>query len=149
MAKVLAAGVFLVNKEKKILICHPTNHPADVWSIPKGKVEKEELEIEAALRETYEETNVDLTQVDWIIELDVQTYSHKKKAIKPFVVMETKNPSIDFNSFDLKCNSNVPKARGGFPEMDDYMWVDIDTARKLLHETQVACLDAIEKFIDK
>ena len=149
MAKVLAAGVFLVNKEKKILICHPTNHPADVWSIPKGKVEKEELEIEAALRETYEETNVDLTQVDWIIELDVQTYSHKKKAIKPFVVMETKNPSIDFNSFDLKCNSNVPKARGGFPEMDDYMWVDIDIARKLLHKTQVACLDAIEKFIDK
>lgn len=149
MAKVLAAGIFLVNKEKQILICHPTNHPADIWSIPKGKVEKEELEIDAALRETYEETNVDLTQVDWIIELDTQTYSHKKKALKPFVVMETKNPSIDFNSFDLKCNSNVPKERGGFPEMDDYMWVDVDMARKLLHPTQVACLDTIEKFIDK
>ena len=147
--KILAAGIFLINKEQKILICHPSNHPADVWSIPKGKVEKDELEIDAALRETYEETNVDLTQVDWLIELDIQTYSHKKKALRPFVVMETKNPSIDFNSFDLKCNSNVPKARGGFPEMDDYMWVDIDTARKLLHETQVACLDAIEKFIDK
>ena len=42
MAKVLAAGIFLVNKEKQVLICHPTNHPADVWSIPKGKIEKGE-----------------------------------------------------------------------------------------------------------
>lgn len=149
MAKVLAAGIFLINKEQKILICHPTNHPADVWSIPKGKVENEELEIDAALRETYEETNVDLTHVDWLIELDIQTYSHKKKALRPFVVLETKNPSIDFSSFEFKCNSNVPKERGGFPEMDDYKWVDVETARKLLHPTQVACLDTIEKFIDK
>jgi hypothetical protein len=31
--------------------------------------------------------------------------------------------------FKLKCNSNVPKERGGFPEMDDYKWVLIDEAR--------------------
>ena len=42
MAKVLAAGIFLVNKENQVLICHPTNHPSDVWSIPKGKIEKNE-----------------------------------------------------------------------------------------------------------
>jgi hypothetical protein len=32
-------------------------------------------------------------------------------------------PSVNFDLFKLKCNSNVPKERGGFPEMDDYKWV--------------------------
>tara|TARA_R110000782_G_scaffold144871_4_gene237727 strand:- start:1388 stop:1855 length:468 start_codon:yes stop_codon:yes gene_type:complete len=149
MGKILAAGIFLVDASNRILICHPTNHPVDVWSIPKGKVEKDETELDAALRETYEETNIDLTLVDKVIELDIQIYSHKKKALKPYVVFEIKNPSIDFKSFDLKCNSNVPKERGGFPEMDGYLFCTLQKARKLLHPTQVACLDAIEELIEK
>jgi len=51
--------------------------------------------------------------------------------------------------FDLKCNSNVPEDRGGFPEMDDYKWVSIDEARNLLHPTQVACLDKIVELNEK
>jgi len=39
MAKTIAAGIFILNKDKEVLICHPTNHPWDVWSIPKGKFE--------------------------------------------------------------------------------------------------------------
>jgi RNA polymerase sigma factor (sigma-70 family) len=42
--------------------------------------------------------------------------------------------------------SNVPEDRGGFPEMDDYDWVTIDEARKLLHETQVSCLDKVKQL---
>jgi 8-oxo-dGTP pyrophosphatase MutT (NUDIX family) len=147
MAKVLAAGIFLVNKEKQVLICHPTNHPADVWSIPKGKIEDDEEPIEAAIRETYEETNIDLRNVSHFIPLETQNYSHKKKSLSAFLVLETENLLIDFDSFKLKCNSNVPKARGGFPEMDDYAWVDIEIARDLLHPTQVASLDKIEELI--
>jgi len=146
MAKVIAAGIFLVNKDNEVLMCHPTNHPQTVWSIPKGKVEQGEEHIDAAIRETYEETNIDLTLGTSFIPLEVQTYSHKKKSIHGFVVLETRNPSIDFNSFELKCNSNVPKSRGGFPEMDDYKWVTLDEARKFLHETQVASIDTIEKL---
>jgi len=149
MAKVLAAGIFLVNKEKQILICHPTNHPADVWSIPKGKIENGEEALDAAIRETYEETNIDLHDVSHFTPLEIQTYSHKKKSLSGFLVLETENLLIDFDSFELKCNSNVPKARGGFPEMDDYAWVDIEIARDLLHPTQVASLDRIEELIKK
>lgn len=149
MAKVLAAGVFLVNKENQILICHPTNHPSNVWSIPKGKVEKNEEFIDAAIRETYEETNIDLSDSDSFIPLEVQTYSHKKKSLISFLVLESKNPKINFDSFELKCNSNVPEERGGFPEMDDYVWVDIEIARDLLHPTQIASLDKIEELIEK
>lgn len=149
MAKTIAAGIFLVNKEKQVLICHPTNHPSNVWSIPKGKIEDGEEPIDAAIRETYEESNVDLSKAESFIPLEVQTYSHKKKSIKAFLVLESKNPKVDFNSFELKCNSKVPKKEGGFPEMDDFVWVDIEIARDLLHPTQVASLDKIEELIEK
>ena len=149
MGKTIAAGIFLVNKEKQVLICHPTNHPANVWSIPKGKIEKGEETIDAAIRECMEECNCDLTKAESFIPLETQTYSHKKKSIKAFLVLETKNPKVDFDSFELKCNSKVPKKEGGFPEMDDFVWVDIEIARDLLHPTQVASLDKIEEIIEK
>ena len=149
MGKVIAAGIFLVNKNNEVLICHPTNHPQNVWSIPKGKVEDEEMKIDAALRETEEESNINLTNADSIFELKPQLYSHKKKQIFPFVLFENKNPSIDFDTFDIKCNSNVSKERGGFPEIDDFMWCSFDEAEKLLHPTQVASIPEIKELISK
>ena len=62
MGKTIASGLFIVRKDNKVLICHPTNHPADFYSIPKGKVEDDEIFLEAAIRETYEETNLDLSE---------------------------------------------------------------------------------------
>lgn len=147
MSKVLAAGIFLVNKDNELLICHPTNHPITFWSIPKGKVEDGEEIIDAAIRETYEECNVNLTNANSLITLGIVTYTHKKKALQSYLCLETKNPKIDFDSFDLKCNSNVPEDRGGFPEMDDYMWVSFEDAKDLLHYTQVASLEKIEEII--
>ena len=151
MAKVMAAGLFLVNKDNKILIGHPTHHAQNVWSIPKGKIEEGEESFEAALRETYEETNINLIGLDLnYSSLPTQTYTHKKKALVPFVLLEIDNPGLDFNSFDIKCNSNVPEERGNFPEMDDYSWKSIDELIEggLIHYTQMACLDAIEKLIE-
>lgn len=147
MGKVIASGIFILNKEKEILICHPTNHPWDVWSIPKGKVEEGEDHIEAAVRETFEETNVDLKNATLFHQLGKQVYNHKKKEIHPFLFLEEENPNIDLSSIELKCNSNVPENRGGFPEMDSWVWCSIEEVRNLLHYTQVACLDKIEEII--
>ena len=148
MAKTIAAGIFLVNKYSQVLVCHPTNHKPDFWSIPKGKVEEGETLIDGALRETFEETNVDLSSCRGIKALEPVIYTHKKKVLNPFLVWEPLNQEVDWNSFELKCNSNVPEDRGGFPEMDSWMWCSIEEARKLLHYTQVSCLDKIEEFIN-
>lgn len=147
MGKTIASGIFILDKERKILICHPTNHPWDVWSIPKGKVEKDEDFIVAAIRETFEETNVNLQSARTFHLLQKQVYNHKKKEIHPFLFLSEENPHIDLSSFELKCNSNVPEDRGGFPEMDSYEWADMDTAKKYLHPTQVAALEQIEELI--
>jgi 8-oxo-dGTP pyrophosphatase MutT (NUDIX family) len=149
MSKILAAGVFLVRNNGKILICHPTNHKPDFWSIPKGKLDENETPLAAAIRETFEESNISLLFNEKnIIALEPVNYGHKKKMLYPFVFFESMSVVLNWDNFDIKCNSNVPLDRGGFPEMDDYKWVSIEEARPLLHETQAACLDKIKSLIE-
>lgn len=151
MGKIIAGGIFIVKKDGSLLICHPTNHKADFWSIPKGKVEEGETTYEAALRETFEETNIDFNKIismNYSVHaLEPVNYGHKKKIIHPFVHLETINSDLSWDTIEIKCNSNVPEERGGFPEMDEYKWVSIEEARVLLHETQAACLDKIIELI--
>lgn len=149
MGKIIAAGVFIVRKDGKLLICHPTNHAEDFFSIPKGKVEKGEAHLDAAFRETYEETNLDLKGNDnfYVHGLYPVNYSHKKKVLYPFVCIESDESTFDWETVEIKCNSNVAEARGGFPEMDGYQWVSLLEAKILLHNTQVACLDKVKELI--
>ena len=148
--RVDAAGLFLINKSNKLLICHPTKHKPNVWSIPKGKVEALESFVDACVRETYEETNIELSDYKRkMIMLDSVNYSHRKKTLIPFVLFENDCEGLDLSLITLQCNSNVPEERGGFPEMDDYKWVTIDEARGLIHETQVACLDKVKQLFSR
>ena len=153
--KTHAAGIFLIRKDNKLLICHPTNQPSNIWSIPKGKIEEDEDAMDAAMRETYEETNIDFYNDDRlsvnknfdILEIDVVNYSHKKKDLKPFVFKEVKGSDVKWSEIEIKCNSNVPDERGGFPEMDKYKWVTLENAKKLLHYTQSECIAKFENLI--
>jgi 8-oxo-dGTP pyrophosphatase MutT (NUDIX family) len=149
MDKIISSGLFLLNKDNKVLICHPTNHKATSWSIPKGKVDEGESLISAAIRETYEESNILIPIYSKFIELPIVEYKHKRKTLCSFLVLESQNPTIIFNNFDLKCNSNVPIEKGGYPEMDDYKWVELDEAKTMLHETQAVSIDEIKKIIEK
>jgi putative (di)nucleoside polyphosphate hydrolase len=150
MSKTIASGLFIVRKDDKLLICHPTNHPKNVYSIPKGKVEDNENFLEAAFRETYEETNLDLNGSNdfTIYPLSSVNYKHKKKMLYPFLALENKTSKFDWDSVEFKCNSNVPEDLGGFQEMDGYKWVTLDEAEKLIHETQVRCLPKIKEIIN-
>jgi 8-oxo-dGTP pyrophosphatase MutT (NUDIX family) len=151
MSKVVASGLFIVRQDNQILICHPTNHKRDFFSIPKGKVEDDETFLEAAFRETYEETNLDLSKSNdfTIFPMQSVNYSHKKKILYPFLCLEKVESNFNWEDQVIKCNSNVPEDRGGFPEMDGYKWVTLNNARDLLHETQVACIDKILEIIEK
>jgi len=150
MAKTIASGLFIVRKNGLLLACHPTNHKPNFYSIPKGKVEDGEIFLEAAFRETYEETNLDLNgSTDFtIFPLTAVNYKHKKKILYPFLVLENKKSKFDWDAVELKCNSMVPEDRGGFPEMDGYKWVTLKEAKEILHDTQVKCLDKIKEIID-
>ena len=149
MGMVTTSGILIIDKDNRILICHPTNHPKNVWSIPKGKVNDGESIMDAAIRETFEETNINLSFFQCITPLEPQTYTHKKKRLHPFLYLEKMNPKIKIHEFEIKCNSNVEPEKGGFPEMDDFKWVSFDEAKKLLHNTQVKALEESMIFINK
>jgi 8-oxo-dGTP pyrophosphatase MutT (NUDIX family) len=147
MSKVNAAGIFIVRKDKTLLVCHPTNHAPTFWSIPKGKVDDGETMFQAAIRETHEETNLYLQgSHDFdVYVLNGVDYSHGKKKLWPYLFNERESSVIDWIELNktIKCNSNVSDERGDFPEMDGYKWVTLADARGMLHETQSACLDRI------
>jgi len=148
-----AAGLFLINKNNQLLVCHPTNHAPTFFSIPKGKIEKKETAIMAAIRETEEESGIDLTLLykSEKLEYDIyprQKYKNKGKTLQPFVVYEDKN-DIDFGSFELKCVSTFENKKGvTIPEMDQWIWVPLDTildGEIELHKTQ---LDVLKLILD-
>ena len=64
----------LANQEDKLLL---TQHPKRGYEFPGGKVEGNETLIEAALRETYEETGARISNIEWLAEYIVHD-------LKPF-----------------------------------------------------------------
>lgn len=140
------SGIFLVRKDNQILLCHPTKHSPNFWSIPKGRVDDGEELIDTAIRETYEETNVDLKDWSLIHNLDPIPYDTDKKALYCYVIFENQN-SFDFDSFELKCNSNVDADKGGFPEMDGYRWATLEEAKPLMHMAQALALEQLAELV--
>lgn len=57
--------LIIVKYENKWLL---TKHPIRGIEFPGGKVEEGETLIEAAIRETYEETNVKIKDIEWVAE---------------------------------------------------------------------------------
>lgn len=143
------AGIFILNNNLELLLAHPTHHPDTFWSITKGKIEEGERVIDAAIRETMEECNVDFNVVRVLKYTALQpvTFKNKKKRLNALLILASENVQINFDTFDLKCNTFVEKEKGGFPEMDGFKWVTIDVAKTLVHESQVKCLLEIETII--
>jgi 8-oxo-dGTP pyrophosphatase MutT (NUDIX family) len=144
----IIAGIFLIRKNNKILVCHPTKHSKNFWSIPKGRVEDNEEILETAIRETFEETNIDVAKWKVIHSLEPIEYDTDKKILHSFAIFEKENP-WNFDKFEIKCNSNVAPEKGGFPEMDDFKWVATKEAKGLFHTAQMKALEELEYLIKK
>ena len=57
-----SAGLLII-QNKKILLAHPTNASWEhTFSIPKGNIEKDETNIDAAIRETLEEVGIEINE---------------------------------------------------------------------------------------
>lgn len=145
----ISIGVFFVNKDKKILIGHPT-HSADgsgFWSIPKGKKDADESYHETMSREFYEETGLAITDYPgYEIFLGAEIYVHKKKTLFAFAHFLDKD---DMEVKEPKCLSYVQNPDGTFkldkdgnkfPEMDRFEWVSFDEALEKLHYAQANIL---------
>ena len=145
----ITSGLFIINEKGEVLVGHPTNHDVNFYSIPKGRIEDGESYLEAGIRETYEETNLNLKPIydsNKLIshKMMIEIYEHKKKALYPYIIYTKNNPHFDFDLVELKCDSMVEVKDGeDFPEMDEVKWMPIEEAIEKLHPTQVNVLKKI------
>ena len=150
-----SAGV-LIQSQTKILLCHATDtnaitsgkesnsHSQYRWGIPKGKIDGGENPKETALRETLEETGLDLLKLGFEISdspieiLRYLTVGEKKTVYvyylyDEFGFLQTKN---------LSCSTLIPDTK--FPENDDFKWVTKEEARSLIYRSQLRLLNYIK-----
>jgi len=95
-----SAGLIVV-KENKILL---VKNPKGQWLLPKGHLEKDETEQQAAIREIKEETNIDAEIIDGFREEDAYWFKEKGELVRKEVVFfmaKAKNSEIKVESDEL------------------------------------------------
>ena len=111
----LSCGVVILSPQREVLLCHVTgqNH----WDLPKGGIDAGETPLQAALRETFEETGLRL-HAEALVELGRIKYTGKKN----LHLFATRMPRIDVSQ--LRCESRYLDHHSGrrLPEMDGYGW---------------------------
>jgi len=134
-------GIFILNNKSELLIVHPTNASWHSWSIPKGLVNPNETYLKAAIREVFEETNIDLNGhiLEYVGEIK---YPKRSKLLKAyFIQLDT-----DGSEFDLKCESTFihKHTKEVLPENNSVQWQSLDKAKLLIHSTQLELLKTIK-----
>lgn len=130
-------GIFIIDSTGKLLICRPTGIRCNSgWSIPKGKSEGSESKKDAALRETWEETGLDLKPYkDKMVELGSKKYKTRRKRLWGFMLHLPIKIDVD----KLKCDCKITGKDK--PEIDKYEMVNPQNAITRLHESQGRMLE--------
>jgi 8-oxo-dGTP pyrophosphatase MutT (NUDIX family) len=122
--KRLSCGVVILNPGLEVLLCHVTgqNH----WDLPKGGIDPGETPLEAALRETREESGLRL-EPDALVDLGRFAYTNKKNLHLFACLM----PRFDLK--ELRCESRYLDRYSGrqLPEMDGFGWFAFDRVAAL------------------
>jgi len=110
-----SCGAIVFHKNKVLVVKHNAGH----ISFPKGHVEKNESEIETAIREVKEETNID---IEIISDLRFPTfYQPKENTIKEVIFFVAKAINIDTIAQET--------------EIESIEWLDINKVGQMLtHE---------------
>jgi len=109
-----AVGIYLVHDEK-VLFLKYTKKYDQAWTLPSGKVEPEEDESDAVIRETLEEVGVKLD---------------KDKLIHLFTAFAS-YPDADFPWFVYRYDLSEEPELTLSDEHSDYVWVTPEEALKL------------------
>ncbi len=136
---ILSAGVIVVRRDDdgkwKYLLLRAYGY----WDFPKGIVELGEDPIDAAKRETREETTITDLDFKWGYDFRETGPYNRGRKVARYYLAETKTKDIS-----LPVNPEIGK-----PEHDAYKWVTYEEARKLVAPRVLKALEwAKEKIGD-
>lgn len=132
-------GVILFDPSARLLITKPT--ASNIWSFPKGLSDPGESPKETAIRETLEETNIDLKVIQGVF-LD-KIYSKKyakSNKMGHFLVFLSEENLLDYK---LICTSTFERYGKKFPENDAFQWLFPEEAIPYVHEAQQRVLEEL------
>jgi ADP-ribose pyrophosphatase YjhB (NUDIX family) len=133
-----SAGVIIILKGEKVLLCHPTNSRwFGTYSFPKGGIDEGESTLDAALRELKEETSVivNKNQISNLKDPIVVFYENKKGTKYKSITLYT----VHINSLsEIGLDSEViPKERLQIEEIDWAGFIDKQEAElRIFHKTR-------------
>ena len=154
------ATILLSHDKKDILIGKITLQSK--YDLPKGKLEENETEIEAASRELQEETGLSVSVDNYQSYSQYALYNmffNKEKNISLFFLYDKDNQLIsDENMANLKCHSDFEYHQKMYPEIESFKKINIhETIDNLEHaETifnksmaKVLCSKVFKKRLSK
>lgn len=123
---VTSCGTLILNKKGQIILCHVTgtNH----WDLPKGMLELGESTLQAAKRELWEETGLEL---DDALFKEIGDFDYQKH--KRLHLYKVRAPESLDSLGHLICKSYFSHHVTGAPtpEMDGFRWVSRHEIRSL------------------
>lgn len=149
MASKKSAGLLLYrrhNSTLEVFLVHPggpfwAKKDDGAWSIPKGEIAEDEDPLEAAKREFYEETGV---QIDGdFIALTPVKQAGGKMVYAWAIEADCDAEAIKSNTFSIEWPPRSGK-RQEFPEVDRAGWFNLDEARKKILKGQLGLLEKLQ-----
>lgn len=120
----LSCGIVVLLESREVLLCHVTGQRH--WDLPKGGIHDGETPIEAALRETHEETGLCLG-AEALLDIGRHVYTAKKNLHLFACLSQRIDPR------ELHCASCFVERISGRsrPEMDGFGWFAFDRIEAL------------------
>lgn len=146
-----SAGILLYRQpgpETEVFLVHPggpfyARKDNGVWTIPKGEYDTGTAE-DAALREFYEETGVQITLA---IHFLASVKMKSGKTVHCFTcAADLDETAITSNHFEIEWPPRSGKMQS-FPEVDKGAWLTLAAAREKILPVQTSFLDALEHYI--
>ena len=120
----LSCGIVILTEDRELLLCHVTgqNH----WDLPKGGIDAGETPLDAALRETREETGLRLDAAA-LVEIGRVRYTPKKD----LHLFAARSPRLPLSTFRCETYYLDRYSSRRLPEMDGFGWFAFDKVASL------------------
>tara|TARA_B100000780_G_C21033643_1_gene414534 strand:- start:571 stop:1020 length:450 start_codon:yes stop_codon:yes gene_type:complete len=134
--------VVIYTKQSSILLLHRSDRK-DFWQSVTGSIEKNELLIDAARREVYEETGIitnDFSLKDWNLNHQYEIYQHWRHRYEPSTTHNTEH----IFGLEIPLETEIKLSPS---EHIEYEWVNINEAKKKVFSwTNVIALEKLHEY---